>query len=758
MKTGCSFDDCATRPIVMYTYDECKTTHTPGGTYKVPDQITVVHIYETSATTKSYLTSSDYEKSVSAESGLSVSVEAEIDGGFGSGSASSTASSNSQSTSSSKGSKQEHKAIRSIDVNLYALHLTVGKKSLREEFVEELEALPVAFSDMPHKYLEFMKRWGRFVVHAANYGGTVKLIMTFTSESSSSSDSSASSFSAGVSASFDSITSGGSGSASSSSSSSSSSAQSNLNENSEISLECSGGDPAIAAAISDFKPSADDSANFRNDLNTWLPSVPRFPALVTQVPRLMFLSDILPFGTFDEQKRRDSIKHAQAVIDTSPWTAMHSSEFQCKGQGLASVAAGSKNRPSFTYNDFNRITPGYCLSMRAQTSSGIYIALSTAPSQKDGRVFLKIGAKETTMFVWERTGMSEDEQIVGKWRSLLRSVEPAVLAVGASNLIGEYWICLNNEGEGLDEADDKKEAAEADEKGEESKDKPIKSVLSFGIGRKEVSRITLKDPKYRPIFPSYFALGCESNADINSITITPFKDFQSYVKVRLGISSKCQPVVGCEEQESFEDGCVCKKCKGEMYEAVMKDGIIESCKNVGCQKDGVDMIPNCRQYKDKIIETTGQCECEICKTGFFDSTDQNPLPTTNYCAECSKQPDAVAGCKTFDSACRCQECSIGDHCKVAGTIDKDASADTSADVFGSCACKQCEAGWTNSGDGKELTCSIACENVPNCEAWEEGDDNCVCKQCKSGYVLGDDLNGAQTCRQLPWATENCANE
>ena len=48
----CSFDDCRTRRIVKFTYLRgCRTVITPGGTFKIPDQITVLNKYETTAST-----------------------------------------------------------------------------------------------------------------------------------------------------------------------------------------------------------------------------------------------------------------------------------------------------------------------------------------------------------------------------------------------------------------------------------------------------------------------------------------------------------------------------------------------------------------------------------------------------------------------------------------------------------------------------------------------------------------------------------
>ena len=35
--------------------------------------------------------------------------------------------------------------------------------------MEEYNRLPISFSEGPHNYLEFLRRWGRFVVRGANW-------------------------------------------------------------------------------------------------------------------------------------------------------------------------------------------------------------------------------------------------------------------------------------------------------------------------------------------------------------------------------------------------------------------------------------------------------------------------------------------------------------------------------------------------------------------------------------------------------------
>lgn len=63
-------------------------------------------------------------------------------------------------------------------------------------------------------------------------------------------------------------------------------AQSELGANSEITLLANGGDPQIAAAISDFSPQTHKSATFRADLQAWIKTVPLFPRVVERIPKV----------------------------------------------------------------------------------------------------------------------------------------------------------------------------------------------------------------------------------------------------------------------------------------------------------------------------------------------------------------------------------------------------------------------------------------------------------------------------------------
>jgi hypothetical protein len=128
---------------------------------------------------------------------------------------------------------------------------------LNPELLKQLGELPLRYSSNPHAYLQFLRKWGRYAPKSASYGGTVIIQMTFETAADNSD------WAFGVEAAFDSITSGavgvsGEGGASS------------LRANSQISLIANGGDPQVAAAISDFTPSTHETATFRGDLQVWL--------------------------------------------------------------------------------------------------------------------------------------------------------------------------------------------------------------------------------------------------------------------------------------------------------------------------------------------------------------------------------------------------------------------------------------------------------------------------------------------------------
>ena len=160
----CSFDDCRTRRIHKFTYNNgCKTVITPGGTFKIPDQITVLNKYETTAHTDIYQSEKELDYAIAAHANMATGVY----------SAAMRANYN------NKGSDTEHTAVRKINVKLYTLYVeTINTYSagfegienaravdrnagLEPEFVEDASALPLRFGDDSNAFFRFLRKWGR---------------------------------------------------------------------------------------------------------------------------------------------------------------------------------------------------------------------------------------------------------------------------------------------------------------------------------------------------------------------------------------------------------------------------------------------------------------------------------------------------------------------------------------------------------------------------------------------------------------------
>ena len=179
-------------------------------------------------------------------------------------------SSKSKSGSTGQASSQEHVAERKIDVKLYTLYADHSDLRLRRDLYMEAHELPIRFADKPSAYLNFLRKWGRYVPIDVSLGGSLVIDMKFTS-SSSAQDSYE-----GVETALDAICSGGffgadvSGSASYQAGHDSSASASALMADSKISLLANGGDPQIASAITDFAPNTHNTATFRGDIQAWL--------------------------------------------------------------------------------------------------------------------------------------------------------------------------------------------------------------------------------------------------------------------------------------------------------------------------------------------------------------------------------------------------------------------------------------------------------------------------------------------------------
>jgi len=209
-----------------------------------------------------------------------------------------------------RSSKEQHVADRKIDIKLYTLYSSLEGVKLNPTFLSEAHALPLKFSDDAHQYLSFLRKWGRYVPVAASYGGTVIIQMKFETSSNDKD------FSAGVEGAFDLFLTKGSAGVSVDS------RVASLQANSKISLLANGGDPQIAAAITDFTPQTHKTTSFRGDLQQWILSVPKFPRLVERIPRLKLISSILP----DYSEGIES--HIDDACDTLQHTALHFNTLQ----------------------------------------------------------------------------------------------------------------------------------------------------------------------------------------------------------------------------------------------------------------------------------------------------------------------------------------------------------------------------------------------------------------------------------------------
>ncbi len=304
---GCNFDRCVIRPFIKYSYKQCKVVETPAGQFKVPDQIYAFNLYETSAQTHMYENEREEQKSNEQS--------AHISGSYGMFSGSATMDRSESSESSSK----QHIAVRKIDVHLYRLTLLNTKSfdSLRPEFLDAFKMLPARFEDNVHDYIQFLRDWGRYVATSGTFGGSVEIRMKFVSASSASKED----FHAGVEMSVD----VGMFSASGGVSGGYTNDAKSIDNNNELSIDSSGGDPAVAALISDVKSA--EEANFRDDLQSWLESLPKYPRLVEDWPILAVLTKFIPNspsedGAFDPFTRNQGLLQALRILHEDGATSM----------------------------------------------------------------------------------------------------------------------------------------------------------------------------------------------------------------------------------------------------------------------------------------------------------------------------------------------------------------------------------------------------------------------------------------------------
>jgi DNA uptake protein ComE-like DNA-binding protein len=303
---GCNFDRCVIRPFIKFTYKECKVVETPAGMFKVPDQIFAYNLYETSAKTHVYTNEKEKREAQS--------VEAHVEGSYGPVSAKVSASHSGSSESSSK----QHIAVRKIDVHLYRLNL-VNKKSFDDlvpEFQEAFKALPPRFEQNVHEYIQFLRDWGRYVPVSGTFGGSVEVIMKFFSASSASKEE----MSVGVEVAYASAVVSASGGLNYGKSNEAK----EVENNNEISLQSSGGDPEIGAMISDIH--APEQMNFREDLQKWLHSLPKYPRLVEDWPILSVITKFIPNTPgedgFDPFTRNQGLLDALRILHEDGATSM----------------------------------------------------------------------------------------------------------------------------------------------------------------------------------------------------------------------------------------------------------------------------------------------------------------------------------------------------------------------------------------------------------------------------------------------------
>jgi hypothetical protein len=207
-----------------------------------------------------------------------------------------------------------------------------------------------------------------------------------------------------------------------------------LAAHSEIFLEANGGDPQIAAVISDFSPQTHSTASFRGDLQAWLKTVPMYPRLVERIPQLVLVTEMLPTRSTKLQEgktdledllewkmRRRALEQAIEVMSTTV-EAMHASSQQC-----------SKD---YEFKDFNRLIPNECLSFGVHAPGGFGVSFAEEPMRNEASVRLQIGVFETGLFTWDTKATPPE------WVKIWSSDSIKATARGTAALMGKYWMCV----------------------------------------------------------------------------------------------------------------------------------------------------------------------------------------------------------------------------------------------------------------------------------------------------------------------------
>jgi hypothetical protein len=419
-----------------------------------------------------------------AFSGFSVSAKASAS--FGSSSASATS---------------ESIAERSISVDLYSLQAdALSVDDLSPEFLAHIKSLPDRFSLAPHSYLSFLRHWGRYVVKGGVFGGSLTMDMRFKTSSSAT----AQDISVGVEAAYDGIC-----SAAGSLAMDMSSKTKSLMGDSKISIHTSGGDPQVAATITDLLPGTDKSASFRGDIQAWLRSIARYPRLNSEVPTLIPVYDILPTdekeGEVKWSLKKTALRYAHNVFASDPQGAKH---FDSR------VCTETKTGEPVKWNDFDRITTDQCIAFSAQVVSNISLYLSGAPGISSLTFNLNIGS----------TGVA----LIMGGDVVAYSVIPLGVAPGMPGLVGDFWVCLS-----------KNSDSDKDE-----------TYLRYGRGDQQVLQYKLKIP----IPPKYFAFGCNKPAWLVSVGVHPYESWSKFIQMK-----KVCYIQDCKEYASLTK-CTCKTC------------------------------------------------------------------------------------------------------------------------------------------------------------------------------------------------------
>mmetsp|Transcript_11244 Transcript_11244/g.25549 ORF Transcript_11244/g.25549 Transcript_11244/m.25549 type:complete len:1368 (+) Transcript_11244:64-4167(+) len=418
-KRQCSFEECATLPIIKYTYEKNRKVVTPAGEFILPDQLRLHHRYETTAKTEVFSSFSQVEQSMA--------VEAEVSGsymGF-SGGASAAYSQSSGSTSES------YYSNRKVNIDLYGLSIRIEdlEASCNPTFYQEYKALPTRFLDNPRTFLRFLQRWGPYLILDAEFGGTLEMTMvTAKSDSYSSMD-----VQAAVEAEYNGIAGGAKGSASFAMSEKSK----NVQANSMIALHSNGGDPAVARAITDVEPGSASKMAFRGDFEAWVQSISHFPRCIDSVPKLTEIYKIIPTSSEDSIARRNALELAAAIYVGDKTNSL--SNLECTpGNPSPSAATGAaandqkqvtqNDRTSITWANYNRIRFNECVRFAARGPATIDIVFANVISQPRTWYHLQIGVSAVKLFAGDK--MVESTTAYGS------------VAMGSNTLFEDYWACI----------------------------------------------------------------------------------------------------------------------------------------------------------------------------------------------------------------------------------------------------------------------------------------------------------------------------